>query len=121
MLSLKLILPVLTVLIFGVIPVVQAEEASPWAAKKEWSDRAMGKLLYGAKNMLLGWTEIITELDEAMWVGERADVGFMRGLWNATGQTLGGAYHVLTFPHTSWDLPLPEGGVGWQRASDMGR
>ena len=32
--------------------------------------------------------------------------GIINGLWHSVGQTLGGAYHLLTFPLTTLDLPL---------------
>jgi hypothetical protein len=90
--------------------------ASPWTQEKRWLDRSDGKFYHGLKNLLLGWTELITEPDEAMWKGESMLVGLVRGAWNAVGQTAGGALHVLTFPFTQFDIPLPEGGVGWDRS-----
>ena len=75
-----------------------------------------GKFYYGFKNLLLGWTELITEPDESIWNGENVLVGLVRGTWNAVGQTAGGALQVLTFPFTRFDIPLPEGGVGWDRS-----
>lgn len=94
-----------------------AEGASPWTQQNGWTARAGGKLSHGLTNLLLGWTELITEPDEALWNGESLTGGVTRGLWHAVGQTLGGAVQVLTFPYTAFDVPLPEGGVGWHRST----
>ncbi len=89
---------------------------SPWTKEQRWLDRSDGKFYHGLKNLLWGWTELFTEPDEAMWNGESILGGVARGAWNAIGQTAGGALQVLTFPFTQFDIPLPEGGVGWDRA-----
>ena len=99
----------------GAALAAEAATASPWVSEKTWEDKATGKLLHGANNLLLGWTELITEPDEALWGGTSVTAGLLRGTWNAIGQTLGGAAQVLTFPYTSLDIPLPEGGVSWER------
>ncbi len=90
--------------------------ASPWTTETRWLDRSDGKFYHGLKNLLWGWTELITEPDEAMWRGESILGSLGRGVWNAVGQTAGGALQVLTFPFTWFDIPLPEGGVGWDRS-----
>ena len=92
-----------------------ADRASPWHAGKTYSEKALGKLTYGAENLLLGWSELVTEPDESIWEGSNVFTGMFRGMWHAVADTVGGAYHLLTFPHVGWDLPLPEGGVGWKR------
>ena len=92
-----------------------AAQASPWANGADWTEKSTAKFFYGAKNLLLGWTELITEPDEAIWEGSSVTNGILDGLWHSVGQTLGGAYHLLTFPLTNLDLPLPEGGVAWER------
>ena len=99
----------------GAALAAEAATASPWVNEKTREAKAMGKLLHGGKNLLLGWTELITEPDEALWGGTSVAAGILRGTWNAIGQTLGGAAQVLTFPYTSLDIPLPEGGVHWTR------
>jgi len=93
----------------GAALTAEAGQASPWVDEGVWKAKAAGKLLYGGKNLLLGWTELITEPDESMWGGTSVTAGIFRGVWNAVGQTLGGAAQVLTFPYTSLDIPLPEG------------
>ncbi len=96
-------------------PSAAAREGS-WTQKTGWLDRADGKFYQGATNLLLGWTELITEPDEAIWNGTSLLGGLWKGAWNAVGQTAGGALQVLTFPFTQFDIPLPEGGVGWDQA-----
>ena len=90
--------------------------ASPWTQEKGWLDRSDGKFYHGLKNLLWGWTELITEPDEAIGNDESILGGLWKGAWNAVGQTAGGALQVLTFPFTWFDIPLPEGGVGWDRS-----
>ncbi len=89
---------------------------SPWTKETRWLDRSDGKFYHGLKNLLWGWTELVTEPDEAIGSGKSVLVGLVRGAWNAVGQTAGGALQVLTFPFTRFDIPLPEGGVGWDRS-----
>ena len=107
-------------IIVGLIVVVPVQRvaggASPWTTETGWLDRSDGKFYHGATNLLLGWTELVTEPDEAMWRGESILGGLWQGVWNAVGQTAGGALQVLTFPFTQFDIPLPEGGVGWEQA-----
>jgi len=104
---------------FGVVVVILALVAaptaafagSPWMQETGWANQAKGKFVYGLKNTLLGWTEIFTEPKDAIDAGENFFVGVGTGLWNAAGQTLGGALHLVTFPITQLDVPLPEGGT----------
>ena len=88
-----------------------ASAASSWAQESGWGNQAKAKLVYGLKNTLLGWTEIFTEPKEALDGGTNFFVGVGTGLWNGVGQTLGGALHLVTFPITQIDIPLPEGGT----------
>ena len=85
--------------------------ASPWAAESGWANQAKGKFVYGAKNTLLGWTELFTEPYEAATGGGNFFVGLGQGIWNGVGQTVGGALHLVTFPVPQIDVPLPEGGT----------
>ena len=88
-----------------------ASAASPWASEMGWANQAKGKFVYGAKNTLLGWTELFTEPRDAVTSGGNFFVGVGKGLWNGVGQTVGGALHLVTFPITQIDVPLPEGGT----------
>ena len=85
--------------------------ASPWTMETGYANRAGGKLLFGVKNALLGWTELFTEPKEALDAGENFFVGLGKGLKNGVFQELGGAVHIVTFPITCLDAPLPEGGT----------
>ncbi len=84
---------------------------SPWAHERGWAHQARGKLGFGLKNTLLGWTEFFTEPYKAAKGGQNVAGGIGRGLWNGLADTVGGAAHLVTFPITKLDLPLPEGGV----------
>ena len=85
--------------------------ASPWTSEVGYSNRAIGKLGFGVKNLLLGWTEIFTEPKSALDEGGNFFVGLGKGLKNGIEQELGGVVHLVTFPITAIDAPLPEGGT----------
>ncbi|MBI3321396.1 MAG: hypothetical protein HYZ91_03910 [Candidatus Omnitrophica bacterium] len=85
--------------------------ASPWTNEVGWSNRAIGKLSFGLKNALLGWTDLFVEPREASQAGGTVLTGIGIGVKDALENTLGGAVHVLTFPLTELDAPLPEGGT----------
>ena len=85
--------------------------ASPWTSEVGWSNRAVKKLGFGAKNLLLGWTEFFTEPMKAHQDGSNVLTGIGTGLKNGLEDTLGGVVHIVTFPITEVDAPLPGGGV----------
>ena len=84
---------------------------SSWTQETGWGNQAKGKFVYGLKNVLLGWTELFTEPYEAATGGGNFFLGLGEGVWNGVGQTVGGALHLVTFPITQIDVPLPEGGT----------
>ena len=88
-----------------------ASAASSWAIGPTYSDKVVGKLKFGLRNVLAGWTEIFREPVEAHKAGENVLVGIARGVWNAVGQTVGGAVDVVTFLIPQIDIPLPEDGT----------
>ncbi len=88
-----------------------ASAASPWAGGATYSEKATGKLTYGLKNTLLGWTSLFRTPMKASQSGENVFVGIGKGVWDAVGQTVGGALHAVTFPIPQIDVPLPEGGT----------
>lgn len=92
---------------------ISASAASPWASEADYGAKAVGKLKYGVKNTLLGWTSLFTTPYEATQAGDNVLVGIVQGLWNGVGQTVGGAAHAVTFPIPAIDIPLPEGGVSF--------
>jgi hypothetical protein len=85
--------------------------ASPWTTETGWFNRAVGKLGFGVKNLLLGWTDLFVEPKEAVDGGGNVLAGIGIGLKDAVENTLGGAVHIVTFPVTCLDAPLPEGGT----------
>ena len=88
-----------------------ASAASSWADGTTYGDKTMGKLKYGLTNTLLGWTSLFRTPMKASQSGENVLVGIGKGVWNAVGQTVGGAAHAVTFPLPQIDIPLPEGGT----------
>ena len=85
--------------------------ASPWTSQTGWSTRAAHKLGFGAKNLLLGWTDLFTEPAEETQAGGNLLKGIGIGLKDGVENMVGGAVHIVTFPITCLDVPLPEGGV----------
>lgn len=83
-------------------------QPSPWRSEVTYGDQAKSKLGFGAKNLLLGWTELFTEPVE-----QKSALGIGQGLGNAVMDTVGGFLHLVTFPFTSVDVPLPENGVNF--------
>ena len=79
---------------------------SPWRSKTTYGQQAGSKFIFGAKNFLLGWTELISEPIE-----EKSVTAIPQGLGNAVMDTVGGLLHVLTAPLTNVDVPLPENGT----------
>lgn len=92
---------------------VAALAASPWTTETTTHDKVMGKLGYGLKNTLLGWTELIRQPfngakdEHIIGFGK----GLFTGLYDGVMYTVGGVLHVVTFPFTSVDVPLKDGGV----------
>ncbi len=84
---------------------------SPWTQEVGYTSRAMGKLGFGLKNALLGWTDLFTEPKEASSSGAGFLKGVGYGLKDALENELGGVVHVVTFFLTEVDAPLPEGGT----------
>ena len=87
------------------------QSISPWTRDQGWGSQATGKLFYGAKNTLLGWTELFTEPYAASQAGRSVLGGLGKGALNAVGDTIGGAANLVTFPLTNVDVRLPDGGV----------
>jgi hypothetical protein len=85
--------------------------ASPWTNEVGYGQRALHKLGFGVKNTLLGWTDLFVEPKEAADAGSNVLTGIGIGLKDALENTLGGVVHLVTFPITAIDAPLPEGGT----------
>ena len=121
------ILMLLLALVIGPVAAF-AGEASPWTKENSYSAKALGKLDFGFKNALGGWTKIFTETASCMCCNgcEKAKAegqckfkpcpirfgkGLIKGTALAAVDTVGGLLHIATFPVTALDVPLPEGGV----------
>ena len=85
--------------------------ASPWTHETTYSSRAIGKLGFGVKNLLLGWTDLFVEPMDASHAGENVLKGIGIGIKDTVENEIGGALHLITFPFTTIDVPLPEGGT----------
>jgi len=98
------------VVIFALCLAPAAFAASPWTSGESYSDKVKGKLEFGLKNFLGGWTEIITRPAEAKKNGNCSLKGLGVGIMNAVVYTVGGVIHTATFP-IPLDVPLPNNGV----------
>ena len=85
--------------------------ASPWTAETGWSNRATGKLGFGLKNLLLGWTDLFVVPKKTADEGGNVLVGLGKGIIRGIENEVGGALHIITFPLTELDVPLPNGGT----------
>lgn len=92
-----------------------AYAASPWTEGKTYQDKVIGKLDFGFKNLLGGWTEIFTGPTKSKFqckcVVTKSVVRVGKGVVYAIADTVGGALHVVTFPFPQIDVPLPNNGV----------
>ena len=88
-----------------------ATAPSSWTTATTNKDKTLQKLGFGAKNLFFGWTELFSEPMDYHKGGKNTLEGIGPGLWHAVADTVGGALHVITFPITKFDVPLPEGGV----------
>ena len=100
------------VIAMSMLPQV-AFAASPWVAQTTYSDQLRGKLDFGVKNLLAGWTQIFTEPMNYHKEGKCVIKGLGYGLYTAVADTVGGALHFVTFPITQIDVPLPDNGVSF--------
>ena len=85
--------------------------ASPWADGATYGDRAMGKLKFGLKNLLLGWTDLFKEPHRYDMEHKNVMLGIGKGLVDTLANEVGGALHTVTFFIPQLDVPLPENGV----------
>ena len=108
----KLSMVLIVLVLIGSLPTL-GWAASPWTTGTTYQDKMMGKLGFGLKNLLLGWTEIIKQPIDGAKTENVAGFGkgLFTGLYDGVLYTLGGALHVVTFPATSIDVPLPNDGV----------
>ncbi len=84
---------------------------SDWTHEFGYVNRAMLKAGFGLKNTLLGWTDIFTEPNAAARDDRSVVSAQLKGFTDTVLNTVGGLAHLITFPITSVDVALPEGGV----------
>ena len=84
---------------------------SAWTSEMGYGTRAAQKLIFGVKNLLVGWVDLFTEPNEARQAGTSLLTGIGAGVKDAILNELGGAIHLVTFPITGLDVALPEGGT----------
>jgi hypothetical protein len=84
---------------------------SPWTSEVGYGKQVCGKLAFGAKNLLFGWTDLYVEPQEAKADGRSVWSGVGSGVKDALENTLGGAVHLATFILPQVDAPLPEAGT----------
>lgn len=84
---------------------------SPWTKEEGWKNRAVHKLDFGVKNLFLGWTSIFTspKKHHENFGATMKSVGM--GMMMAPMNMVEGAMHIVTFPITNLDIPIPCGGV----------
>ena len=104
------ILIVIFALIAAPVFAATATSASPWTKESTYANKTLGKLGFGLKNALLGWTELFTEPYDAHKAKGNCLTGIGKGLLNTVVYTVGGVVHVGTF-FVPVDVPLPGGGV----------
>lgn len=84
--------------------------ASPWMDETTYTAKTGAKLGFGLKNLLLGWTELLTRPVDYHNEGKHLWDGLGSGIAYAVGYTAGGALHTATF-FLPIDVPLPNNGV----------
>lgn len=108
----KLSLLLVIALLFSAVPNT-AWAASPWTEGKTYQEKMFGKLDFGIKNVVLGPMHLIS--DPLHGISKEGALGGFRGLgeglYHGLTYTVGGALHLLTFPITNLDVPLPDNGV----------
>ncbi len=85
---------------------------SPWTEKTTYGEKTTGKLEFGFKNLLGGWTMMFSEPTRYHRDHKNVFMGAVAGLGLAVVDTVGGAVHLVTFP-IPVDVPLPNNGVSF--------
>ena len=105
-----------SLLLFGFLAISvltpPAGAASPWTQEDNYGDKAAHKFGFGLRNVVLGWSEILTEPVQASKAGKDPVEGFFNGIGKALMRTIGGTIHTVTYLITPIDIPLPENGQG---------
>lgn len=102
---------VVVVLVIAFLAPHVALGASLWAEKATYKDQIIGKLEFGVKNTLGGWTALISEPVNAENNFQDTFRGIGVGIYHAAAYTFGGLLHLVTFFVPQVDVPLPNNGV----------
>ena len=97
-------------LMLTILMAPSAFAASPWATGS-YADQVKGKLSFGFKNMVLGWTQMFSVPQDYRTEGKNVFKGIGTGIINALLYTTGGALDFVTFPIPQLDIPLPGNGI----------
>ncbi len=97
------------------IPLGKDSLYSPWLNELDYPNQVVGKLLFGGRNILFGWTDVLLEPRNAVKFGEHWLVGVGRGVRKGFLNTVGGFGHLITFPLPQIDFQLPDGGSSLPR------
>ncbi len=74
----------------------RTEAASPWAAQPTYAGKTGGKLGFGLKNSLLGWTMMFVEAKQPEY--KKDWEGFCVGISRSVFYTAAGLVQLVTFP-----------------------
>jgi hypothetical protein len=88
--------------------------ASPWTEKTTYADKVIGKFEFGVKNLLGGWTELVSEPMDHYKEEKTMKhflMGVKTGICHSVLFSVGGALHLATFPITQIDITVPHNGV----------
>ncbi len=89
-----------TALFLALITLSSPAQSSPWAEKETYGEKAGGKAIFGAKNLLLGWTTLFTEPVKYRYYLEKKKSwqGLCVGISKTVLYTATGAIQLVTFP-----------------------
>ncbi len=112
----KKTLKIAAFVVLAVFAAGTAFAASPWTTETTYTKKVAGKLDFGVKNLLGGWTALLPGKLPCAKNGHKNCPGMCcikglgMGLVDAAVYTVGGALHVATFP-IPIDVPLPDNGI----------
>ena len=92
----------------------QVYAGSTWTEEVTYGERVRGKLLFGVANIFGGWIPIFHEPEQRAKDGKGVGsvlAGIPIGFGKGALTFIGGWAHLLTFPITFLDIPLPDNGV----------
>jgi len=90
----------LSAILLSLLLIASPAWCSPWAEKETYGAKTGGKAIFGAKNLLLGWTALFTEPVKYRYYLEKKKSweGLCVGISKTVLYTATGAIHLVTFP-----------------------